>query len=153
MRRDAAQRREGQSRPPRAGGDGLGVSLTLPARLTSVSRARTALDSLERIVPGRVLEDLRLLVSELVTNSLRHSGAGPGDSIRLRLDVARDGVRVEVEDDGPGFEAATPSRPAPERTGGRGLWLVDLLASRWGVVRKRGTCVWLEIDLPAPALL
>jgi len=53
-------------------------------------------------------------------------------------------VRVEVADHGPGF-AAAPGRPDAEDIGGRGLFLVDRLADRWGTA-EGGTRVWFELD-------
>lgn len=93
----------------------------------------------------RGLDDLvdttELLVSELVTNALRH---GRGD-IRVRL--LRDATVVcEVWDDG----YAQPRRRRAQETdeGGRGLQLVSLLAERWGSRRTpHGKIVWFELGL------
>jgi anti-sigma regulatory factor (Ser/Thr protein kinase) len=83
-----------------------------------------------------------LLVSELVTNALLH-GHPP-----LRL-VARDiltGVRIEVHDNNP--EGAPHKRPDGGFQSGRGLQLVDSLATRWGWMESgNGKCVWFEVDL------
>jgi anti-sigma regulatory factor (Ser/Thr protein kinase) len=83
-----------------------------------------------------------LLVSELVTNALLH-GHPP-----LRL-VARDiltGVRIEVHDNNP--EGAPQKRPDGGLQSGRGLQLVDSLATRWGWMESgSGKCVWFEVDL------
>jgi hypothetical protein len=57
-------------------------------------------------------------------------------------------LRVEVSDRGPGF-APAPHRPSPVDAGGRGLFLVDALADRWGSA-DGGTRVWFEVDRPAP---
>jgi anti-sigma regulatory factor (Ser/Thr protein kinase) len=83
---------------------------------------------------------IRLLVSELVTNVIRHTPAGHG-VLRMRCNSRV--LRVEVEDDGPGVPA-TPVEPDREHGGGFGLYLVDRLSDRWGV-RDR-TCVWFEMD-------
>lgn len=83
-----------------------------------------------------------LLVSELVTNAMRHGG----DPIRLIADTTASGLRVEVYDgNGDVFPAIRDVRlDAP---GGRGLRLVDALADRWGAVAAAaGKCVWFEID-------
>jgi anti-sigma regulatory factor (Ser/Thr protein kinase) len=136
-----------ESERPRHEPDRLHVEVRLPARLDSVRRARLALDHLERTVPETTLDDLRLLVSELVTNSLVHSGIEKDESVDLSVDACDGVVRVEVEDPGPGFACDEPRKPPPERTGGRGLLLVDLIASRWGVRCRPCTCVWFEIDV------
>jgi len=87
---------------------------------------------------------LRLLVSELVTNSIRHVD----DATRPVVLAARIGaraIRVEVHDGGTGFE---PGKPEPRGAdGGYGLFLVERMASRWGVDTRDGTRVWFELDL------
>ncbi len=89
---------------------------------------------------------MRLIVTDLVTNSVRHSDGGP--QVAVDVCVSRERVRIEVNDSGTGF---TPRlRIAGEsREGGWGLHLVDRLADRWGVNGEGCTRVWLEIDLPA----
>jgi anti-sigma regulatory factor (Ser/Thr protein kinase) len=112
----------------------------------AAAAARTALDGLTGRMPASRLRDLRLLVSEVVTNAVRHAGLGRGDRIRLLVDVRERDVRVEVHDPGRGF-APRPPKPDPARTSGWGLYLVDELADRWGVDGvDRGTRVWFELD-------
>lgn len=83
---------------------------------------------------------VRLLVSELVTNVIRHTPGGRG-VLRVRCNSRV--FRVEVEDDGPGVPHQ-PVVPDRQQGGGFGLYLVDRLSDRWGV-RDR-TCVWFEMD-------
>jgi len=94
------------------------------------------------------LEDVVVLVSELVTNAVRHGGADEGETIVVHLAIAADVLRVEVCDDGPGFD---PARiPGPRRgAGGNGLVLVECLSSAWGVNGDDATCVWFERTLEA----
>jgi anti-sigma regulatory factor (Ser/Thr protein kinase) len=83
----------------------------------------------------------RLLISELVSNSVKYGGEGP---VRVEIEPIAGGVHVEVIDCGPGFTAA-PRDPDPDRVGGWGLVLVDQLASRWG--KHSGSCrIWFELD-------
>jgi len=82
-----------------------------------------------------------LLISELVSNSVKYGGSGP---VRVEIEPTAGGVHVEVIDGGPGF-TATPRDPDPDRVGGWGLVLVDQLASRWGK-HPGSCCVWFEID-------
>ncbi|GAA2421799.1 hypothetical protein GCM10010405_00040 [Streptomyces macrosporus] len=91
-------------------------------------------------------EEVRLCVSELATNAVRH-GAPPGRGFRVRLEVPERGVlRVEVHDSGAGRPWVR--RPAPDEEGGRGLLLVDALADVWGVrERGPGKAVWCEFGL------
>ncbi len=109
--------------------------------------AREALSPLASGLATQVYMDLRLLVSELVTNCVRHARLSPGDPIRLRVERSERVLRVEVTDPGPGFEPETDQRTGDE-AGGWGLFLTERLADRWGVDRQGGlTTVWLEMDL------
>jgi anti-sigma regulatory factor (Ser/Thr protein kinase) len=122
------------------------MDVELESSPDAAAAARLALDGLAgRVTAGR-LRDLRLLVSELVTNAVRHAGLRRGDRIRLVVDVGDRLVRVEVHDPGHGF-APRPPAPDAARASGWGLYLVDELADRWGVDgADRGSCVWFELD-------
>jgi anti-sigma regulatory factor (Ser/Thr protein kinase) len=126
------------------------LDLQLPGGPTAPTFARSVVNGLTSQIPEDVRDDLRLLVSEVVTNSVRHAGAGPGGTIRLRVHSEARKVRLEVEDAGPGF---FPSLPEPDsrRIGGWGLYLVDRIAARWGVVNNAVTRVWFEVEHPAIA--
>jgi signal transduction histidine kinase len=114
------------------------------------AEARTALSPLVGGLATRVYSDLRLLVSELVTNSVRHARLRPGDLIRLQVELSDRLLRVQVSDPGEGFSADLPGPTAGE-PGGWGLFFTEQLADRWGVDRHRGwTTVWMEIDLGSP---
>jgi serine phosphatase RsbU (regulator of sigma subunit)/integral membrane sensor domain MASE1/anti-sigma regulatory factor (Ser/Thr protein kinase) len=121
------------------------VVVRLPGRPGAVPSARRALRELEPGLERAVFANLRLLVSELVTNSIRHAHAPASASLELRATVFADRVRVEVGDAGHGFD---PSEPVPNRdtASGWGLYLVDQLADRWGVANTHGTNVWFELD-------
>ena len=120
------------------------VVLRLSGEADAVPLARRAVQELGSELEHELLENLGLLVSELVTNSLRHADTPASASIELRAMVSLERVRVEVADRGPGFDP----RLANDRAGsGWGLYLVDQLADRWGVSRTDGTTVWFEIDL------
>jgi anti-sigma regulatory factor (Ser/Thr protein kinase) len=124
------------------------LTLTLPAVPRSIPTARHTLDRLADAVEPELLDNLRLLVSEIVTNSIRHGSAG--GSLELRLSVSQARIRVEVEDRGPGFEPAFEG-DGSERESGWGLLLVDRLANRWGVISSATTMVWFEIDRERPS--
>ena len=98
-------------------------------------------------VSDRVLSDAKLLVSELVTNSVRHAGVLPGARVRISAGALDDVVRMEVGDDGDGD--VTRRKPSPDGSSGMGLNLLDAIATRWGVTHVGGTQVWYE--LPAQA--
>jgi anti-sigma regulatory factor (Ser/Thr protein kinase) len=87
---------------------------------------------------------LRLLVSELVTNSVRHV-TGSKQPVELAVRICTGAIRVEVHDGGAGFE---PGRPEPRGAdGGFGLFLVERMDSRRGVDTDDRTRVWFELDL------
>ncbi|RPK47488.1 Histidine kinase-, DNA gyrase B-, and HSP90-like ATPase [Streptomyces sp. ADI91-18] len=89
-------------------------------------------------------DDLLLCVSELTTNALLH-GVPPGRGYRLRLLRFEGVVRVEVHDSGPGRPRRSGRNTSAEH--GRGLFLVEALADRWGVgARTPGKVVWSEFD-------
>jgi anti-sigma regulatory factor (Ser/Thr protein kinase) len=96
-------------------------------------------------LPETVREDVLLLVTELVTNAVRHADVGPGQSLRVELRFSPRRVRVDVFAPGTGFRRdGEPSRG--DESGGWGLFLVDQIAHRWGVTpTASGTCVWFEI--------
>ena len=121
------------------------MQLSLPVDASTPGVAQTALGEQGLSVPDRVLPDLQLLVSELVTNSVRHADLVPGQRIELRVAVAPGMVRVEVEDPGPGF-TPTPRRSGERRDDGWGLYLVEHIADRWGVVDGPPSIVWFEMD-------
>jgi anti-sigma regulatory factor (Ser/Thr protein kinase) len=93
----------------------------------------------------RFRETIVLLVSELVSNAVQHGGPhGPGASVGLMVEDHSGGVRVEVTDAGTGDPC--PGDGAIDRPSGRGLLLVEALASRWGCNRMAvGKTVWFEL--------
>jgi anti-sigma regulatory factor (Ser/Thr protein kinase) len=133
--------------PHDQGGRMTNLELTLEPVPDSIPQARQTLDRLADAVEEPLLDNLRLLVSEVVTNSIRH---GQGfDPIELRVSVRPLVVRVEVEDRGPGFEPRLTDDDG-ERNSGWGLLLVDRLAARWGVVANSTNTVWFELDRRSP---
>jgi len=124
------------------------LSLRLPGGPLAPAVARDAVETLPAgSLEAPVAHTARLLVSELVTNSVRHGGSGADDAIGLEVVLSPSTLRVEVSDSGPGFQPA-PARPGPDDAGGRGLYLVDSLADRWGSA-DGGTRVWFEVDRQA----
>jgi anti-sigma regulatory factor (Ser/Thr protein kinase) len=120
------------------------------AEAVGLARARVAQFLRDAVSPER-LYDLQLLVSEVVTNAVRHGGAGHGEHVDVRIALTGSQVRLEVRDPGPGFADVTPQLPATDRGGGYGLYLVDLFADNWGVSGAEGTCVWFEVPLAKAA--
>jgi anti-sigma regulatory factor (Ser/Thr protein kinase) len=137
-------RRGGELSHASSRSSGPGISVELEPGASAASEARTALSALDGMLDAGALDDIRLLVSELVTNSVRHSGAA-GATVRLDVTSFGDTVRVEVSDGGRGFEPRARDK-AQDEVGGWGLHLVDNLAARWGVQTGRRTRVWFELD-------
>jgi anti-sigma regulatory factor (Ser/Thr protein kinase) len=119
------------------------LALELPAEPESAAAARRAVEG-GLALEGETLETVKLLVSELVTNSVRHAGLPSGAEIALRARVGGGLVRVEVCDTGRGFDPA--DRAEPSEAGGWGLRLVEALADRWGVETAPVVRVWFELD-------
>jgi serine/threonine-protein kinase RsbW len=116
----------------------------LPVGAGAPAVARAAIrDELAAVAPS-VVGDAELLASELVTNAVRHAGLCAQDSVSLRIDLLPETVRVGVSDHGPGFERRARPR---DRNGGWGLFIVDAVSDRWGVIRGHSNEVWFEIDL------
>lgn len=123
------------------------IDMKLPARPSAASKARENLSVLAGQISEQTYEDLRILVTELVTNSVRHSGVANDDAVRVGIWTAPDLLRVEVADPGKGF-VKTVKPFSPDQCGGWGLQIVDRLSDRWGVKRATGagSTVWFEID-------
>jgi len=126
------------------------IELRLSPTNDAPASARRALDELERALSPDVLDDVRLLVSELVTNSVRHADLSPAQWVGLTVAVEEGTVRVEVVDPGPGFRPEVSS-PTLYQESGWGLYLVEQVAHRWGVIDDGTIHVWFEIDPPPPA--
>ncbi|MDQ4130699.1 MAG: ATP-binding protein, partial [Actinomycetota bacterium] len=129
------------------------LSEILPPEPASVRRARHLVANvITASRPGELLETATLLVSEVVTNSLLHAGT----EIRLRCQPKGTGVRVEVFD----RSLLSPSvrHYDAEAMTGRGLALVSVLATAWGVhFEGDGKTVWFELrgveghdEVPSP---
>ena len=120
--------------------------LQLPNRPDAPSVARRAVARhAKRYLSAAAQSDLALAVSEVVTNAIRYGGEAT--TIELRARRTGEALRVEVTDAGAGLvpqPRATESSP----DGGFGLFLVEQLARRWGLVRHLGTTrVWFEFEL------
>jgi len=123
--------------------------LSLPPAASAATTARTEVtERLAALLGKQVLEDVRLLVTELITNALRHGALSPGDRVSVKASVEDGVVRLEVTD--PGRDGDVAQREPGPRGGGYGLYLVEQLARRWGVDRREGTTVWCELA-PDPA--
>lgn len=117
-------------------------SFQFPPAEDAPAQARAALEVFDQILAPDVLEDLQLVVSELVTNSVKF---GPLRPITLALAISNNGVvKGEVIDQGDGAKARVEMTVEPTVDGGWGLHLVDQVAVTWGV-HEGSTHVWFEI--------
>jgi anti-sigma regulatory factor (Ser/Thr protein kinase) len=118
------------------------LSLRLHGGPEAAARARRALSKLRADIDPPLMETLRLLVTELVSNSVRHARS---DTVVLKVLVGRSAVLTEVTDAGPGFDPAATREPGTDESGW-GLFLVERLAHRWGVNQSDDeTRVWFEL--------
>ena len=108
----------------------------------SPAEARRTLEALRVSLDDPVVDDATLLVSEVVSNSVRHAGLGAADAIEVRVRGSRAMLHVDVIDPGPGFEPRVHPR---QDDGGWGLWLLDQVATRWGVEHGDRTRVWFDL--------
>jgi serine/threonine-protein kinase RsbW len=108
--------------------------------------ARRSVLSVQANLPPSIRHRLALLLSELVTNAIQHGGAGPDETVQVRLASSTDKVRVEVFD--PGSNSGSP-RDRLDEGGGFGLLLVDRLADNWGrgAAAGGGNLAWFELAL------
>jgi anti-sigma regulatory factor (Ser/Thr protein kinase) len=142
---DAGRDRVLLTQPQRGTGIKNRIEVEFEAGATAAASARNALTALEGRVDEEILADVKLLVSELVTNSVRHSGLQRHDHVRMQVQVTESTLRVEVADRGEGF-TPKPRDMDRSRPGGWGLYLVDELSDRWGVARDQLNRVWFEMD-------
>jgi anti-sigma regulatory factor (Ser/Thr protein kinase) len=119
------------------------VELRLPPEPIASTLARAAVAAVGSGLPEAVVSNVELLTSEVVSNAVWHANLDPSQEIVLRI-VSDGYVRVEVADPGPPFEAQRRRRGSG--VSGWGLFLVDALATSWGVEPEgRGKKVWFEL--------
>lgn len=122
------------------------LSLILPPAVRSAPRARDALRSLMGTwADEETREDALLLLTELVANGVVHARS----SLAVHLTVAHDGLRAEVRDESP----LSPMLRIPDESGGRGVLILNVLASRWGCSRTPGPARQCGSSWPSSALL
>ncbi|MFR9674447.1 ATP-binding protein [Streptomyces sp. TR06-5] len=130
-------------------GDPTQDEVRLPNRPESAATARRLAEAVLRqgwAAPAGTTEQAVLLVSELVGNAVRHTGA---HTFGMRMHRRRGWFRIEVRDPSRGLPCLLPVAELDDS--GRGLWLVDRLADRWGVdLLPLGKSTWFEMRLPDP---
>lgn len=127
----------------------------LPYTASSVGVARRRLigDLIQVGVDEAAACDAGLVLSELISNALRHATPLAGSLVKVAWELSGDCVQVAVSDGG-GASVPRVSRPAANALGGRGLGIVDRLSLRWGVFTRQDgaeTTVWAALPLTADA--
>jgi anti-sigma regulatory factor (Ser/Thr protein kinase) len=111
------------------------VDVVLPHEVSAVADARRRLAGyLKRYrVAGNACDDAQLVLSELLSNAIRYAPALPAGEVRATWWIDKAGIHLEVTDGCGETEPRRVSEPHPESIGGRGLAIVDVLTSDWGV--------------------
>lgn len=117
----------------------------IPTGPRAQAEARQFVDSLVDHVPGLVLDDVRLVASELVGNSVKHAGNPPGHPIHIKLQVRPDRLRLEVVDRS--IFDPNPETSDELREVRWGLLIVDRIAEAWGRIDPPEGGIWAEFRL------
>ena len=121
--------------------------LPFAAASVGVARRRLVSDLIAADVCDSAVCDIALVISELLSNALRHAAPLPGSKIRVGWRIDPGSVQVSVGDGG-GPTVPELGEPTQAATGGRGLRIVEKLSSRWGTsTGEEGTTVWAEVPV------
>jgi anti-sigma regulatory factor (Ser/Thr protein kinase) len=129
--------------PPDQKGPPVQTREEVPNGPEAPARARRLLDRFESRIPEELMIDVRLVLSEIVTNSYKHAGNPPGSPIEVTVTDSHDRLRVEVIDRS--IFDPTPETPQELRSAKWGLYIVDHLADQWGRITEGG--IWAEFDI------
>ena len=123
------------------------VDFRLPGGPEAAADAREWLAAVHEPLPPSLEANVSLLLTELVTNAVRHGGARHGEPVTVTIEHWPGLLRVSVSDPGRGFRWRPPDPRRPPEEGGYGLVLVDRMARRWGVEPSDdSTTVWFELS-------
>jgi len=124
----------------------MDLQFDLAPQVSAPSQGRQALGPLRPRLAGDVFDRLRLLTSELISNSVQHGHLQPGDQINVQVAFHHRMVQVTVTDNGQVWAPPEVPTEAPlEAEAGRGLFLVDRLSDAWGVDPGPPTRIWFEL--------
>ncbi len=123
-------------------------SFMLPGGVGAAHEARRSFLNLDSGLPRAAKHTAVLLLSELVSNAVRHGGVGPEDTIEVSVEQYPSHVRVGVRDDAPAFNASLEREQVRLRARGLGLYFVKELSDEWGIdSHEDGKTVWFELRL------
>jgi anti-sigma regulatory factor (Ser/Thr protein kinase) len=132
--------------PPGSPDPRTASAITLPHAAGAAGVARAYLRRQANLIHPPTLQDALILTSELVTNAIRHGRP----AVTLAVHLEPSALTVVVTDTGPERPPLVPRRPHPDSSTGRGLVIVDALATRWGITPQPaspGKAVWFALDL------
>lgn len=118
----------------------------LPCDASAPARARRIIEASCAGIGQATLDDVELLTTELVTNSLRHDCSAPDAKVELIIDRHGEELKVAVRDSGSDTRPAV-EHPSNSTERGRGLMLVDAVADRWGTESGDGLLTWFSVNL------
>ena len=130
---------------PSVSADALQLQLWFAGVARAPSSARAALSVLEPHLGDDRLQSLRLVITELITNSIRHSTMREEEVVSLDIRLHDGVLRCAVADPGTGFAKPETIKPHDDRPGGFGLVILDSVADAWGVERDELFRVWFEL--------
>ncbi len=123
------------------------LRLPFTAASVSVARRRLVSDLLAADADDVAVCDAALVLSELLSNALRHAGPLPGGKLRVAWTLDASSIRVSVRDGGADTRPEL-GRPTQATIGGRGLRIVEKLSRRWGASSdEEGTTVWARVPV------
>jgi anti-sigma regulatory factor (Ser/Thr protein kinase) len=125
------------------------TTLALPRDLGTPAQGRRLLESALDALPGTVLADAQLLLTEVLSNAILHGSAGAGARLDVSVEADESIVRVTVTDRSPQFPRPEIHPPDPLAASGWGLYLLERLANQWGVedAPDGGSAVWFELSV------
>ena len=125
------------------------TTLALPRDLGTPAQGRRLLESALDALPGTVLADAQLLLTEVLSNAILHGSAGDGARLDVSVEADEFIVRVTVTDRSPQFPRPAIHPPDPMAASGWGLYLLERLADQWGVEDgpDGGSAVWFELSV------
>lgn len=119
---------------------------SIPCDASAPARARRLIEGYCGSLDREMLDNVELMTTELVTNSVRHDCSEPNAKVELFIKEEGRQLRIAVKDGGSNSEPILGD-PSVVSEGGRGMLLVDVLSDRWGTEVGDGLLTWFSLDL------